>query len=945
MSSSLPLSAQHSPQRVELDYGWEFLADRSGTLLYPDLEKAKDWRPARAGLSWNVQFPDLRDYQGAAWYRIHFDVPQFADTRHVILRFGAVDYFAEVHVNGTCVGSHEGGYTPFSFDVTSSVHPGQNELAIRVIDPPMDEEENRALFPDLMYNEIPHGKQNWYIQNSGIWQGVRLEFLPAIYIDRADVVPNISGEFTLEIRLAGIGLNPAARNSTPSPTLHVAVSDTTGREVFRTSAGLGDQNTIEIHGMVRNPQLWEPGNPALYTVDIALVGKSEHRRRTRFGFRKFEARDGGLFLNNKPFYMRATLDQDFYPETIHTPASEEFVREMMLKAQRLGVNVLRCHLKVAHPVYLDVADELGMLVWAELPSWSDCWFPSDHFSTRAAVREERMFTEVLIRDWNHPCIVIQTIMNESWGINLKQPDQRKWLREVFERIKQTLAPLGRLVVDNSPCEGNFHLRSDLDDFHQYYSMPDQVQKWDTWLRELSARPDWTYSPYGDAERTGKEPILVSEFGNWGLPKLPQELPWWFFTSFGGREVTTSTGVLERFHQFGFDTVFKDFDDLAVETQWHQFISLKHEIESIRSYQSIQGYVITGMTDIHWEANGLLDMWRKEKVFADDLARLQRGDIVFCKLPKHNFVDGERVQCEVLLSHYGEKDLRGARLHWSTSSGERGQIAVPAGIAQGTVVSLGIFDFTARLSEPSIAEHLALELRSSSGSRLAENSYPLYVVAEPSNRREGRLFVHDPLGTLSGLPEALVSAGYEVLTGKRPGADELLLASAKDAIVDEHLARGGSCVLLLDSADALPQDFDLKVTPRKGTELEGRWFSNFNWIRNQHPVFRNIGFSRVLGFESEHVVPEHILQGLAPEGFRDAIAGITYGWLNKNAALALEIQVGEGRALLTTFRFGAYGSDPYATHLLENLISYAGSREFTDKFRLRPALAASNPTSR
>jgi hypothetical protein len=136
-----------------------------------------------------------------------------------------------------------------------------------------------------------------------------------------------------------------------------------------------------------------------------------------------------------------------------------------------------------------------------------------------------------------------------------------------------------------------------------------------------------------------------------------------------------------------------------------------------------------------------------------------------------------------------------------------------------------------------------------------------------------------------------------------------------------------------------------VTPRKGTELEGRWFSNFNWIRNQHPVFRNIGFSRVLGFESEHVVPEHILQGLAPEGFRDAIAGITYGWLNKNAALALEIQVGEGRALLTTFRFGAYGSDPYATHLLENLISYAGSREFTDKFRLRPALAASNPTSR
>src|SRR3954469_236267 len=777
-SSTLPLSTLHSPQRLELDYGWEFFADRSGTLLFRDLDKVTDWRPARAGLSWNVQFPDLRDYQGAAWYRIHFDVPQFADTRHVILRFGAVDYFAEVHVNGTCVGSHEGGYTPFSFDVTSSVHPGQNELAIRVIDPPMDEEENRALFPDLMYNEIPHGKQNWYIQNSGIWQGVRLEFLPAIYIDRADVIPNISGEFTLEVRLAGIGLSAGGGNMAVASSLHVGVSDTTGREVFRASTELGEQQTLSIKGAVRNPELWEPGNPALYTVDLALTGKVEHRRRTRFGFRKFEARDGRLFLNNKPFYMRATLDQDFYPETIHTPASEEFVREMMLKAQRLGVNVLRCHLKVAHPVYLDVADELGMLVWAELPSWSDCWFPSDHFSTRAAVREERMFTEVLIRDWNHPCVVIQTIMNESWGINLKQPEQRKWLRELFERIKQTLAPLGRLVVDNSPCEGNFHIKSDLDDFHQYYSLPDQVEKWDKWLSELAARPDWSYSPYGDAERSGKEPILVSEFGNWGLPKLPQDLPWWFFTSFGGREVTTSTGVIERFHRFGFDSIFKDFDDFAVETQRHQFISLKHEIESIRSYQSIQGYVITGMTDIHWEANGLLDMWRKEKVFADDLSWLQRGDVVLCKFPKNNFVDGERVRGELLLSHYGEKDLRDARLLWATSSGERGRLEIPKDLPRGAVISLGNIEFTASLLEPGLPENLQIELRSPSGSRIAENSYPLYVVPQRANPVRGRLYNHDPLGTSVALPGALTKGGYEVVADNLD-SDDLLLTTVRD----------------------------------------------------------------------------------------------------------------------------------------------------------------------
>ena len=108
---------------------------------------------------------------------------------------------------------------------------------------------------------------------------------------------------------------------------------------------------------------------------------------------------------------------------------------MMLKAKKLGINMLRCHLKVAHPVYLDVADEVGMLIWTELPSWSDSWFPSDHFSTMAAVRADKMFWEILIRDWNHPCIVLQTIMNESWGINLKDASQREWLRNTFDRIK------------------------------------------------------------------------------------------------------------------------------------------------------------------------------------------------------------------------------------------------------------------------------------------------------------------------------------------------------------------------------------------------------------------------------------------------------------------------------------------------------------------------------
>src|SRR5437868_13890308 len=204
-SSSFSANISDSSHRIELEYGWEFLADPSGRLQFRDLQTATGWRPAKVGLSWHVQFEDLRDYLGAAWYRTEFEAPEFAGTRHVLLKFGAVDYFSEVFINGASVGRHEVGYTPFSCEITSLVHRGTNELVVRVIDPPMDEQQNYSQFPDLMYNEIPHGKQNWYVQNGGIWPGVRLEFCPSSYIDRLDVTPLLAGDFSVDVRFAGLG--------------------------------------------------------------------------------------------------------------------------------------------------------------------------------------------------------------------------------------------------------------------------------------------------------------------------------------------------------------------------------------------------------------------------------------------------------------------------------------------------------------------------------------------------------------------------------------------------------------------------------------------------------------------------------------------------------------------------------------------------------------------
>jgi Glycosyl hydrolases family 2, sugar binding domain/Glycosyl hydrolases family 2/Glycosyl hydrolases family 2, TIM barrel domain len=933
MATTLPYASDVA-QRFELEHGWEFLPDRTGRLRYEELASVTGWRSARAGLSWNVQFEDLRDFMGAAWYRITIDVPRFDRAHHVLIRFGAVDYFCEVLVNGRIVGSHEGGYTPFSFDITSAVHTGANEIAIRVIDPPMNEAENRELFPDMMYNEIPHGKQNWYVQNSGIWQGVRLEFCPALYVDRVDLTPRIDGSFEAVVRLAGVGLTSA---DVRDIKLRLSIFDMSGRTVFETPIEIGDANELHVQGRITQPRLWSPEDPALYVVEARLSGAVEYRRRTRFGFRSFEARDGRLYLNGKPFYLISTLDQDFYPETIHTPASEEFVRDMMLKAKKLGINVLRCHLKVAHPVYLDIADETGMLVWTEMPSWSDCWFPCDHFSARAALRGEQMFAEVMVRDWNHPCIVIRTIMNESWGINLKQEDQRKWLLDIFERVKRTLEPLNRLVVDNSACEGNFHLKTDIEDFHQYYSMPDQVQLWDKWLNEFASRPAWTFSPYGDAERTGNEPLVVSEFGNWGLPKLPEseELPWWFHYSFGGREVTNPAGVFDRFRKFQLGSVFSDYNDFAVESQWHQYISLKYEIESMRAHNSIQGYVVTAMTDVHWEVNGLLDMWRNPKVFAEELARLQQPDVVFARTDKWTHFAGEQISLRVFVSHYSGRDLGRARVRWSTDSGASGQLTLDH-TPPGSVTAAGSIEWRAPETQGPLVERVFLEVRSANGARLAENTFELFVLPQRMTEAYPPVAFHDPDGRYPELQDTLHQAGYASATLR---GDALLVATKLDDSVANRLHAGGSVLLLVDSDNAFPPDASVRSTIRAGSELDGRWFSNFNWIRPDSAPFREVAFGRILGFESVNVVPNYVIEGIAGEDFADVISGVTYGWLQKNSGLAVQMAVNGGRVLATTYRFHHYGHDPYATTLLDALIRYTASSDFAPRLQFRAGAVA------
>jgi hypothetical protein len=410
----------------------------------------------------------------------------------------------------------------------------------------------------------------------------------------------------------------------------------------------------------------------------------------------------------------------------------------------------------------------------------------------------------------------------------------------------------------------------------------------------------------------------------------------FTRDFGGNQVTRPAGLFERFKDYKFDTLFKDYEALAEATQWHQFISLKHEIEEIRSHASIQGYVITEFTDINWEANGLLSMWRQPKAYATELAKIQRPDVVLARLPKHDFTAGERVEIDTLLSHYGESpsgNSTAVLLNWSTSWGAHGAsektLRVGAGAGPGSVEPLGKVEFQLpSVSKPQRVQ-LSLQAMSSTGRLLAENSYDMFVYPKVGRTKVATIYFHDPQDRAKALAQALTAAGYHLTSdATQPTANDLLISGVMDESVARHLRQGGSALIIAGSKDALPGAVSLKVTPRAGSDLDGNWVTNFNWVRtNKQSPFAAVAFGNILGFESERVVPRFVIQGVAPADYDDVLSGIFYGWLNNNAALAVQLRLGKGKVLLTTFRFDDYGRDEYATQLLDALIAYVKSTAF------------------
>lgn len=858
--------------QISLDGSWDFQIDPA---QHQNISQVREWRTIQVPAPLQAQFDDLRHYSGAAWYRRRFHLDAAPDGA-AILHFGAVDYHATVWVNGQAVGEHEGGYLPFEFDVSAHLSAGDNEVTVYVVDP----SDDRSRWPQFPFSEIPHGKQSWYGPIGGLWQSVWLELRPAQHIRSLRLTPDVErSAIAVNATLHSDGNSADA--SAGAAQLQVTVLNPQGQAV-------AEQTLDGVEGEVALPPesvaLWSPENPALYTVRAALVvnGATVDQHQATCGFRTVEARDGRIYLNGAPIYLRGVLDQAYYPETIYTPPSVDFLIDQARKAKALGLNCLRIHIKIEDPRYYEVADQLGLLVWTEIPNWA-------LLTPEAAERAKQTFREMVARDWNHPSIIAWTLVNEDWGTDLvRNPEHRRWLADFYAEAKQ-IDPT-RLIVDNSACPPNFHVASDLEDYHHYRAIPDHAEEWDAWVADFANRADWAWAEDYAEQRREDLPLIVSEFGNWGLPNPDQikeggQDPWWFETGHEwGEGIVYPHGMDKRFGFWGLNYVFGTLADFTAQHQRHMGRSLAYEIGTMRLHPRIGGYVITEFTDVHWECNGLLDMQRNVKQGLEQFVALNQDRAVVVRPQRWSGYPGDSLPVEVRAFDV-DGPGQGGTLVWQ-AGGDRGEVAAPGGVIQ------------VRLPNRQLSGMLPIQVAwmDDQGQEVATGHAEVALI-QPQTVNRPVSVVDDP-----ALAETLSGLGYTVV--QEPGSEGVLVARQYTAALQAAVQAGARLLLLAGPhSEGSGESVRLpvgRVIPRAGTPWQGDWATSFSWLKKLD-TFGHLPGDPLLEMEYAAIMPDAVLVGLPAWAMRTHCwAGLALGWIHKPVALLAEMPYGLGKVVVSTF---------------------------------------------
>lgn len=385
------------------------------------------------------------------WYKRTFDIPSSWKNKNIILNFGAVDWKADVFVNDILIGSHKGGYTPFSFDITPYLKGQKGQkLTVRVWDP-----SDAGFQPRGKQVAKPEGI--WYTPVTGIWQTVWLEPVASNHITAIKAIPDVDNSV--------VGVTVSTSESSVTDIVEVQISDKNNK-VVATAHGVQGQ---EIRLQVKDAELWSPENPYLYDMKVTLLGKQKDEVKSYTAFRKISVQKdaAGIYrmcLNNKPLFQYGPLDQGWWPDGLYTAPTDEALLYDIKKTKDWGFNMIRKHVKVEPARWYYHCDREGILVWQDMPSgdMGNQWGPREYNAGTDKNRTQESISnfytewkEIMNLCMSNPSVVVWVPFNEAWG----QFDTEKvvaWT-EAYDP--------SRLV--NPASGGNHRACGDILDLHNY----------------------------------------------------------------------------------------------------------------------------------------------------------------------------------------------------------------------------------------------------------------------------------------------------------------------------------------------------------------------------------------------------------------------------------------------------------------------------------------------
>lgn len=508
------------------------------------------------------------DFINCVWYRRDISIPEEWNGKNIYLNFGAVDYAAEIFIDGILAGRHYGGSSSFSIDLSGHVEAGKiHNLVIRV------EDNQRS-------GEQSVGKQCstfnsagcFYTRTTGIWQTVWMEAVDRHGLKRVTMRPDIDQ--------CQLMVMPEFYSESDC-TLEVSVKDN-GKTVARKSVPCSNHACIVLP--LKKMKLWSPEDPFLYDVDFHVKdagGNVLDHVKSYAGMRKIHISDGKVYLNNREYFQRLVLDQGFYPDGIWTAPSDEALRHDIELAKAAGFNGARLHQKVFEERYFYWADRLGYLTWGEGPSYG--MNVNNEIAARNFLSE---WLEIVVRDRNHPSLVTWTPFNETW--DSQDGTYPRFVRDIYAETKA--ADPTRPINDAS---GDDHVMTDIWSVHNYEQDGDKLKEQ---LALTEGREPYRHSYEKEFLAVyGGQPYILDEFG--GIGWMSPE---------------------ERKHSWGYGNL--------PQTEEEFYSRLDKMVKDVASLEHIAGFCYTQLTDVEQEKNGIYKYDRTEKL---DIEKVRH---IFMQIP-------------------------------------------------------------------------------------------------------------------------------------------------------------------------------------------------------------------------------------------------------------------------------------------------------------------------